>query len=308
MSKILILLAMVTFSNARAAEPLKVITSTTDLAWAVKEIGGDHVDVKSLLKGTENPHYIDAVPEYIRLAADAQVAVVVGLELEVGWMPKVLSRSGNAQVQPGGKGYVESGTGISVLEKPAGSVDRSMGDVHPGGNPHYWLSPDAMAKSMVPVTETLSNVDPAHAKDYQAGLARLNTKLDQIKQRGLKKLQPLLSTTKGPVMVEYHKEFTYFLQTYGLKSLGSLEEKPGITPSAGRLAEISLAAKNAGVKFGLAGDTAPKKTIQRFSELSGIPVMVVPLSIQPKGKAKDYDAFQDILIEAVVKGLQNPKS
>lgn len=308
MFKFLCLLALVTFGEARAAGPLKVITSTTDLAWAVKEVGGAHVEVKSLLKGTENPHFIDAVPEYIRLAADAQVAVVVGLELEVGWIPKVLSRSGNAQVQPGGKGYVEAGRGIQVMEKPAGPVDRSMGDVHPGGNPHYWLSPIAMAKSMVPVTETLSNIDPAHAKDYQAGLARLTAKLEGIKQRGDKKLQPLLSSLKGPVMLEYHKEFTYFLETYGLKSLGSIEEKPGVTPSAGRLAEIALSAKNNGIKFALAGDTAPKKTLQRFSELSGIPAMVVPLSIQPNGKAKDYDAFQDTLIDAVVRGLQNPKS
>jgi len=302
------LLASLLFSVALSAAPIKVITSTTDLAWATQQIGGELLEVTPLLKGTENPHYVDAVPEFVRLAADAQAAIIVGLELEIGWIPKVLARSGNRQVQPGGKGYCEAGKAITVLEKPAGAVDRSMGDVHPGGNPHFWLSPAALAAAAGPIAETLIAVDPGHAKDYQGGLARLRATLNELQAKGEARLKPLLANTKGPVLLEYHKEFTYFLDTYGLKSFGSIEEKPGVAPSAGRLAEIAQSAKAAGVKFAIAGDTAPKKTLERFSEMSGIPVQVVPLSIVPRSKPKDYPAFHQNLIDAVVTGLGGSKT
>lgn len=307
MKKTIALVALV-FSVSLVADPLKVITSTTDLGWAVKEIGGAHVEVKALLKGTENPHYVDAVPEFIRLASEAQVAVIIGLDLEIGWMPKVLARSGNARVQPGGSGYVEAGKGISVLEKPKGTVDRSMGDVHPAGNPHFWLGPEVFAAAMIPVTQTLSTVDPAHAADYQAGLAKFTQKMKEIQEKNKKRIQPLLAGITGAVMLEYHQEFAYFLEAYGLKSMGSIEEKPGVTPSAGRLADVGMRAKSAKVKFALAADTAPKKTLERFSEISGIPVITVPMSLYPKGGVSDYPTFQDTLVNAVVKGLQGEKT
>jgi len=297
------ILASLLFSAVLWGDPIKVITSTTDLAWATEQIGGELLEVKPLLRGTENPHYVDAVPEFVRLAADAKAAIIVGLDLEIGWIPKVLARSGNAQVQPGGKGYCEAGKAIAVLEKPAGPVDRSMGDVHPGGNPHFWLSPAAMAAAAGPIADTLIAIDPGHAKDYQGGLVKLRATLKEIQARGEARLKPLLANVKGPVLMEYHKEFSYFLDTYGLKSLGSIEEKPGVTPSAGRLAEVAQSAKAAGVKFALAGDTAPKKTIERFTEMSGIPVLVVPLSIVPRSKPKDYPTFHQNLIDAVVTGL-----
>jgi zinc/manganese transport system substrate-binding protein len=286
------------------ADALKVITSTSDLAWAVREIGGSHVDVTSLLRGTENPHYVDAVPEFIRLAAEAKAAFVIGLDLEIGWMPKVLARSGNAQVQPGGKGYAEVGKAIKIMEKPTGPVDRSMGDVHPSGNPHFWLSPDRFAEAATPIADTLSSLDPAHAADYAAGLKKFQAKMASIRQREAAKLAPLRGKLKAPELLEYHKEFTYFLDTYALKSLGSIEEKPGVAPSAGRLAEVAGNAKAAGVKVVLAADTAPKKTMEQFKELSQLPVVIVPLSVTEK--ISDYEKLQDLIMDQVVKSLQAP--
>ncbi len=286
-----------------ADSPVKVVTSTTDLAWAAKEIGGALVDVQPLLKGTENPHYVDAVPEFIRLVSEASMVCIVGLYLEVGWIPKVLARSGNAQVQSGGKVYCETGRAVPVLEKPTGAVDRSMGDVHPAGNPHFWLSTKAFGEAAGQVSETLIGVDPAHVTEYQAGLRRLKEKLFGIHKKNLARIHPLVAPIKGPVLMEYHKEFAYFLDAYGLKSFGSVEEKPGVAPSAGRLAEIAVAAKAAGVKFVLAAETAPKKTLERFSELSGIPAIQVPMSLQPKNNLSDYEDFQNRLVDSVVKML-----
>jgi zinc/manganese transport system substrate-binding protein len=299
------LLLSVFISAVVVAAPVKVVTSTTDLAWAAKEIGGDLIEVQAFLKGTENPHYIDAIPEFIRLSAEAQVVCVVGLDLEIGWMPKVVARSGNAQVQPGGKGYCETGKGISVLEKPAGNVDRSMGDIHPAGNPHFWMSPDYFAQGAAIIKETLIGVDPAHVAEYQAGYAKFKTAVEAIRKRNVDKLQAVLPKTTGPLLIEYHKEFAYYLETYGMKSMGSVEEKPGVTPSAGRIAEVAMSAKNAGIRFVLAAETAPKATLQRFTEISGIPVIQVPMSIQPKNNLKDYGSFQDHITDSIIKVLSN---
>lgn len=297
-------LVILALSTSLIADPLKIVTSTTDLAWAVKQIGGAHVEVTSLLKGTENPHYVDAVPEFVRLVADANGVVIVGLDLEVGWMPKVLTRSGNSKVQPGGVGYVEAGKGVHTLERPIGGVDRSMGDIHPAGNPHFWLGPKAFSQAMGPVTQMLKVLDPTHAADYDGGLNRFIAFMDKTQKDNAKQLHQALISVKQPVLVEYHKEFAYFLEDYELKSLGSIEEKPGVAPSAGRLAEMGLLAKNNGVRFALASETAPKKTLERFTEISQIPVVIVPMSLQPAKGLKDYTAFQTRLVDAVLSALQ----
>lgn len=290
------------------AAPLKVVTSTPDIAWAMREIGGDKVEVVSLLKGLENPHFIDAVPDYIRLVADAKVVCVIGMDLEMGWMPKVLARSGNARVQPGGIGYCEASKGISVLEKPVGAVDRSMGDVHPAGNPHFWPSPDAMAQSAATLREILVVNDPQNSKAYNEGYARLKATLNKVRDRNLAKLKPFTDQLKEPVMIEYHKEFTYFSQVFGIKSFGSIEEKPGVTPSAGRLAEMATSTKNSSVRFILAADTAPRKTVAKFAEMSGLPIVTVPLSLRTNGKPADYPEFIDLLVDSIVAVLKQGKS
>ncbi len=292
---------------AALAAPIKVVTSTTDLAWVAKQIGLEHVEVTALLKGTENPHFVDAVPDYIRLAAEANVVCQVGLDLEVGWMPKVLARSGNAAVQPGGKGFCEAGRGISVLEKPVGAIDRSMGDVHPSGNPHFWLGPDALIQSATVVRDTLVANDPAHAAAYKAGFDTMKQTVEAVKARNAAKLKVALAGHQGAALIEYHKEFTYFLQSFGLTSLGSIEEKPGVTPSAGRLADMASSAKGAGLKFILAGDTAPRRTISKFAELSGLPVVIVPLSVKTAGKPGTYPELIDYIVDQIVLALHAKK-
>ncbi len=296
------------FATSLWSAPLKVVTSTTDLAWAVKEIGGDLVEVRSLLKGHENPHYADATPEFIRLVADAKLVVSVGLELEVGWIPKVLSRSGNAQVQPGAKGYVEVAKGVHILDKPTGGVDRSMGDVHPGGNPHFWLSPTHFAQAAGEIAQGLMGVDPSNVAQYSEGLKRIRHKFAEIQADAEKKLRPVLATKGNNVVIEYHKEFTYFTSVYGLQNFGSVEEKPGVLPSAGRLAEVATAAKGAGVRIVLAAETAPKKTLERFTELSGIPAVIISMSMQPSKNVTDYATHHAQIVDAVVKALGTPRT
>lgn len=279
--------------SAQAA--VNVVTTSTDLAWAAQQIGKDKVKVQPLLKGTENMHFVEAVPAYIKAVADADVVCQVGLSLEIGWLPKVLAKSGNAAVQKGGKGFCDVGQKIKALDKPAGAVDRSMGDVHPEGNPHYWLSPVVFGQGATEIADVLSRVDPKNAPFYAKNLQDLQKQLQDLQARLKKELQPL----QGKNLMQYHTDFNYFLDAYGLKSVGSIEEKPGVPPSAGRLARVSMQAKDDKVVAALAVDYDAKGTLDKFRELSGIPVARVANASRPAGTPKDYVQMQ----EAIVKQL-----
>jgi zinc/manganese transport system substrate-binding protein len=290
--------------SATAFAKVKVVTTIPDLAWVAAEVGGDHVETKALLRGNENAHFVDAVPEFTRLTADADVVCIAGLDLEVGYMPAVLTRSGNAKIQPGGAGYCEAGKSVQVLEKLTTAVDRSMGDVHPAGNPHFYLSPKALADGAKEIAAALTRVDPAHTIDYRKGLAAFAVKMDALDKEIVNLLKPLKSLQDKaggkPLLIEYHREFSYFLNEYGLTSFGSIEEKPGVPPSAGRLGEIAAAAKAADVRIALAADYYPKKTLERFRELSGIELVVVPTMIQPSGSYKTYADLQRHIANSLV--------
>ena len=148
------------FLSLNAFSKLKVVATTPDLAYAIKKIGGKRVKVFSLLNGNEDPHFVDAMPSWISKVSKANIFCFVGLELEIGWAPKVLTRSGNSKVQSGGKGHCNVGNYIDALEVPKGKIDRSMGDVHAGGNPHYHLGPSQYKKAANGIFEILVNNDP----------------------------------------------------------------------------------------------------------------------------------------------------
>lgn len=307
---LLVLAAIFSTESAEGSDKINVVTSVPDLAWVAAEIGGERVAAKPLLRGTENPHFVDAVPEFIRLVAEADIVCIVGLDLEVGYMPAVLARSGNAQVQPGGKGYCEAGKAVAVLERPTGPVDRSMGDVHPTGNPHFYLGPKALAEGAKEIAAALERVDPTNAAVYKKGLAAFAANIEALEREVAAQLKPLRDAQEKagkPVLLEYHKEFAYFLEEYGLKSFGSIEEKPGVPPSAGHLGEIAGAAKAAGVRVVLAADYNPARTLTRFTELSGIAAAVVPTMIQPEGTFKTYAALQTHIADTLVKAAAGGK-
>ncbi len=290
-----------------AAERINVVTTIPDLAWMAKEIGGEWVETKALLKGTENPHFVDAVPNYIKLVADAKIVCLVGLELEVGYMPPVLAKSGNKDVQPTGPGYCEVGKSVTALDKPTGPIDRSMGDVHPSGNPHFWLSPKSMSEGAQELVKVLTRVDPRHAADFEKNYFAFKKQMETLNQEISLKLEPFRNAADGKaILIEYHKEFAYFLELYAIKSFGSIEEKPGVPPSAGRLLEISKSAKAAGVRVALAADYNPEKTLNRFREISDISKVIVPTMIQPNGSYKTYPELQHHIADSLVKAIAEP--
>lgn len=265
--------------SASAANKIKVITTLPDLAEAARRIGGDQVDVESLLVGTEDAHFLDAAPTFIKKVADADVVCVVGLELEIGWMPKILSKSGNAKVQPGGSGYCDTGRFVTVLERPTGPVDRSMGDVHPGGNPHFNLSPLALSEGAKGILEVLLRARPESEDDFKNGYQRFQQHMLSLHSDVYKKLKALEGRTQ-PFVVQYHKDFTYFFEAYKIRSLGTIEDKPGVPPSAARLVSVAEEAKAAHVRIAVGALYCPEKHLRRFSELSRIAYKKLPTMVQ----------------------------
>lgn len=286
---------------------IQVVTSTTDLAWLAERIGGDLVEVRSLLSGSEDPHFVDALPSFVHRVARADVVCFVGLDLEVGWLPKVLSKSANSKVQLGGQGYCDVSQGVPALEVPKELIDRSMGDVHAHGNPHYWLSPEHFSKAAVNVKAALIRVRPSAKSALEKNFKDLQKHLQNV-ERETREIFADFSKKKDSEIgvLEYHKEFTYFFSAYGLNNKGSLEGIPGVPPSAGRLVEVANQVQ--GVNLILGGLHSPQRTLRRFSEISGTPYLQLPTSVQAETKWSTYSDLQKHLAKSIVSLLSGDKN
>lgn len=292
--KIIFLLLIFSF-NTNAV--LKIVTTTPDLAYMANQIGGKLVQVESLLDGTEDPHYIDAMPHFIAKAASADIFCQVGMSLESGWAPKILIRSGNANIQGGGKGFCIIGNNINAIEIPTVQIDRSMGDLHAQGNPHFQLSPDHFLQGAQTMLEILINNDEKNASIYLENFQKFEIKIKNTK----KEITEILKQIKNKNFLQFHREFSYFLTAYGLNNLGALEETPGIPPSAGRLARLSIKMKNKNVKAVMATRNSPMKTLEKYKQMSNIPYLILPIGIMTKDGPKDYHSLQLYIANKIIK-------
>jgi zinc/manganese transport system substrate-binding protein len=240
----LTLLLLALGATSPAFGNLKVATSLSDLASVAQFVGGKHVEARSLCKGYEDPHFVPAKPSLMKAIQKADVFVSVGLELDGGWLPLVLPGSRNPKIQPGKPGFVDASEGVNVLEKPVGTVSRAEGDIHPLGNPHYYVDPENLKVVADHLARVFSQLDPANAADYGANAKAFDARIDSSLVRWEAELAPY----KGASVVTYHKNFIYFADRFGLKLFGNVEEKPGIPPSPRHIAEMAGAMKQAGVK------------------------------------------------------------
>ena len=233
---------------ALAATPaladLKVATSLTDLASVAQLVGGRHVTAQSLCRGYEDPHYVPAKPSLMKAIQHADVFVSTGLELDSGWLPLVLPGSRNPKIQPGARGFVDASQGVTVLERPSGTVSRAEGDIHPLGNPHYYLDPKALEVVADHLADVFARLDPANAADYAANAKQF----DQRMEASLGKWERQLAPYQGVAIVPYHRNFIYFLDRFGLREFGNVEPKPGIPPTPRHIAELAEAMRKAGVQ------------------------------------------------------------
>lgn len=299
---IVITLCLLTLSSSIAEAKLQILTTTTNLAWLAKEIAGDKAEVNSFLTGGEDVHYISAKPSFIHKASNADILCSVGLGLELGWLPKVLEKSANARIQPGGKGHCVLSEGIPVLEKIEKNVNRAMGDVHPEGNPHFSLSPEHLIQAATNFLGIISAVDPANSDYYIARYETTKNNLQALHESLRKEIGAKISGNAK--ILEYHKEFTYFLHAYGLQSAGAMEELPGVPPSAGRIAKVALQAKSSGVILAIATPYNPQKVVQRVSTIAQIPSVVLPVHLQEGTEYDSYPKLQKYLATKILETLK----
>jgi ABC-type Zn uptake system ZnuABC Zn-binding protein ZnuA len=266
-----------------ASAPLSVLTTTTDLADIVRHIGGDQVRVNSLCRGPEDPHFLAARPSFIRLGHQADLLVVVGMELEVGYLPLILRNGANARIRPGSAGYLDASARIRKLEVPeGGQVSRRMGDVHPLGNPHYMMDPanavivgDEVAKALSRLRPAASSVFSANAKHLRAQVSDLLLGKQGPGGRRTGGLLARFKPYRGAPIVAYHRDMLYLAQRLGLTVLGNLEPKPGVPPTAEHLRQLATQAKAAGVKAVLHEVFQPEAPVRSFAaQTNATPVLM----------------------------------
>lgn len=271
---------------------LNVVTSTEDLAALTQAVGGNTVTVKSLTRGTADPHFAQAKPSMIRDVYQADLLVVVGAELEVGWMPALLQSARNSKVQPGNPGYLDLSATVTLLNKASGPVTRDLGDVHAAGNPHYWLDPNNGILMARAIAQRLSHLDNPHSQDYERQLAAFEQQA-QIKIAAWKTaLAPLANK---PVM-SYHTSFSYLANAFGFHIVAEVEPKPGISPSAAYLTQLISRIKEQRISVLIMEPYYEQRSARYLNEQTGVRVVTLPQSVGATPQIKTYfDLFDGIV-------------
>jgi ABC-type Zn uptake system ZnuABC Zn-binding protein ZnuA len=327
--------ALLTALPAVAVEPLKVCATVPDLGNIASVIGGDAVTVTTFAKGTEDPHFIDAKPSFVKTLAAADVFIETGLEMEIGWSPVLLKNSRNANVQVGGRGYIDASSAITPLDKPAGPIDRSLGDVHPLGNPHYLLDPMNGLKVAALIRDRFSELRPEHKVDFAsrydefrrqiavglvgeklaaaydieklmrvADAGRLEELLEKQKQTAdlggwLGAMRPF----KGSAVYADHTMWVYFAQRFGITVAGYLEPKPGMTPTTAHLSELVSQGKEKNVKAVMTGAYFDPRHARFVADRLGIKTAVLAHQVSAAAAADSYIHLFDHDIKTLTTAL-----
>ncbi len=294
MRKSAIVLIALLLSATPAFAKVKVVATLQWIGSVANEIGKEHVEVTTLVKANQDPHLVDAKPSMILATRKADILMYNGLDLEIGYLPVLIESSRNPNIQPGKPGNFDGSHFVTVLEKPI-SVDRSMGDVHPLGNPHYHYS----ARNILAVAEgmanALSTIDPSHTDAYRANLATFREKV-RAKQKEWSGL-PL----KGKRYVAYHKYFEYLAADYGLKIVAYVEPKPGIPPSAGYIERLIETIKETRPDGILLTPYYGRRETDFLTQKTGVRSIVVPHDVGSTPGANDWFSFMDQALSALVK-------
>lgn len=291
----------IVLTAAPAFADLRVATSLTDLASVAEFVGGRHVTVMSLCRGYEDPHFVPAKPSLMKAIQNADVFVSVGLELDGGWLPLVLPGSRNPKIQPGSPGFVDASEGVDVLEKPTGTVSRAEGDVHPLGNPHYYVDPKNLEIVADHLAHVFSSLDPANAADYSSNAKAFDDRMEKALAGWEEELAPY----RGAAIVTFHRNFIYFADRFGLKLFGNVEPKPGIPPSPRHIAELAEAMKQAGVKVVLYQPYYDAGASRELANKAGGVAVEVPTEVGGTPEAKDVMSKFDFLVSSLVKALSD---
>lgn len=301
MKAILKLLVASTFAFATlpAAAALSVFACEPEWASLAKEIGGDKVAVYSATTGLQDPHRIEARPSLIARVRSADLLVCTGSELEIGWIPLLLTQSGNSKIQLGSPGYFEASQYVPKLEVPK-VVDRALGDIHPGGNPHVHTDPRNIARIAGALEERMVQLDPASAESYRARGKSFLERWRAAIARWEQQAAPL----RGVPVVVYHRDFSYFINWTGMREAGSLEPKPGLPPTPSHLAELVDQMKRSPAKMIVYSPYNSPQAAQFLSSRANIPTVLVPFTVGGTERANDLFGLFDDTIQRLLGAIK----
>jgi ABC-type Zn uptake system ZnuABC Zn-binding protein ZnuA len=288
------------FSNQAFAKQLNVVTTLPDFKSIAQYIGGDKIKADSLSNGYQDPHFVDPKPSYIIKLQKADLFIENGLELEMGWADQLVKSSRNASIFKGNEGYLFAGSGITVLEIPTGKVDRSMGDIHPSGNPHYTLDPlngKIIARN---IADKLSVLDPDNASYYSANLTKFNAEMDADVASWQAKLAPY----KGTKIITYHNTWKYFADRFGFVVVDHVEPKAGVPPTADHLTKLIATIKREKIKLIIVDTYYDRSIPDRVAKETGAKVLELPTYVGAAPQAGSYFSLFDYDISQIINAFK----
>lgn len=292
MKKTLILLTLMIFATSvsSAGKP-RVVTTYPWIAGIVSHIAKDRVRVESLAEGDLDPHTIIPKPSHIARLRKADLLIINGAQLEIGWLPPLIRQAGNGSIVPGSTGFLDLSGTIKLMDKPA-SVSRAMGDVHPDGNPHFSLDPDNIPLIARAVTDRLKKLDPVGSSEYESGYREFAGIWRNKNREWKEKLAPL----KGKRVIEYHRIYDYFLRYAGLELAGTLEPLPGIPPSSGHIGRTGEIIRAEGIAFILQDVYNPDTAARHLSSKYNVPLVILPHDIDAVEGTDDIVRMFDVIV------------
>jgi zinc/manganese transport system substrate-binding protein len=284
----------------RAASKLKIVTATTDLAEFASEVGGDRVEVESIARGYQDPHFVEAKPSFLLKLRRADLLIVVGLQLEIGWLPPLINQCGNPKVQVNAPGYLDASQFAEILEKPTGTVTRAMGDVHPYGNPHYWLDPENGRRIAQGIEQKLAEMRPEDATYFEQRFQDFDRRVAEAEKRWEAEMQPF----RGRKVVTYHRSWPNFLKRFGLISAGEIEPRPGIPPSPRHTVDVIQLMRSQNIKVILVEPYFDLKTPNAIARETGGQVVVMLPSVGGEKEVTDYFKLFDYDIDLLTRAFK----
>jgi zinc/manganese transport system substrate-binding protein len=289
--------------SAHAQSKLKIVTATTDLASLAQAVGGDRVEVNSIARGYQDPHFVEAKPSFLLQLRQADLLIVVGLQLEIGWLPPLINQSGNPRIQTSGPGYLDASQFAKILEVPTEVVTRAMGDVHPFGNPHYWLDPENARRVAQGIEQKLAAMRSGDAAYFQQRFQAFSDRLTQESKTWDAMMQPY----RGRKVITYHRSWPNFLDHFGLVSAGEIEPRPGIPPTPSHTIELINMMKRDNVKIILVEPYFDLKTPNSIARETGGQVVVLAPSVGGEKEITDYFALFNYDLGLLTKAFQATK-
>jgi len=297
LSSLILAVLALTWPNIAHAD-LNVVATVPTLAAIAKAIGGKHANVTSLALHTQDPHFVDAKPSLALKLNKADLLLVVGLQLEVGWLPPLQTGARNGKIQRGGQGYLNCSTFAKLMGIPQ-VVDRSRGDIHPGGNPHYLYDPRQIEQVAMGITARMSELDGENAKAYAKNLGTFLKKLHKLRQKLEKRMKPY----EGSAVIGYHQSWIYLTDWLGLKQVAFLEPKPGIPPNPAHVAKVLVKARQTKAKLIIQESFYPESTSKLVAQKSGARLVVLPGGVDFAGGESLLDHLAE-MATLVEEGLE----